>query len=524
MSPPKGPLHPLPSRVNRMTVRGLFALVGLLAAMWFGQDDPWVLSRAAGGVALGAGLVDLLAELSAGGGRLRRRQVLRGVAWMILGLTLAGNPVRSVHVLGRLVALGLLAVVAVDAAFGLRKGSARGRKLVLAQATAGVVAAGLMLAWPSVTARLVLGAIATTWIVAALVVTIRPVGPARFDVTLGDAGTAVTAWLREREMSPASRERLEGKLFFEGEAAHDRRVRFFGLLFLSVAIATLGILTDSTAVVVGAMVVAPLMTPIMALTVSLVSGRPHRATRAAVLVVAGVVLAVAAAALLTHTLPVFEGIDTNDQIQARVSPTVLDLMIALAAGAAGAFALSREDIADSLPGVAIAVALVPPLGVAGITLQAGVYDETAGAMLLFLTNLVSMLLAGGLTFVVLGVVPVDQLYQERDRVRVYASTVLAGMLVVATPLGLVSRDLTKMATSHHDAETVAERWVERSEGAQLVDVTVEDDTVAIVAAGENDPPSTDELAEELAGALDREVEVDLRWIRELRTVVHSDQG
>lgn len=518
-------LRSQPSRLNRMTVRGLLALAGLVTAMWLGPNDPLALSRAAGGVALAAGVIDLVVGLREAPGRARRRLVLRAAAWMVLGAILVGNPVRSIHVLGRLVALGLAAFVAVDVAFGFRREQAREAKLLLAQAIAGVVTIGIMLAWPSVTARLTLGAIAATWIVAGLIVAVRPAGEARFHLSLGDALAAVGAWLREREMPPDARARLEGKLFFEGGVAHARRVRFFGLLFLSVAIATLGILTDSTAVVVGAMVVAPLMTPIMALAASLVSGRPQRATPAGVLVAGGVLLAVAASALLAHVLPVFEGIDTNDQITSRVSPTVLDLMIALAAGTAGAFALSREDIADSLPGVAIAVALVPPLGVAGVTLQAGAYQDTAGAMLLFLTNLVSMLLAGGLMFVVLGLVPIDQLYQERERVRVYASTVLAGTLIVAAPLGIVSRDLAEEATSHHDAEVAAERWVARSDGAELVQVTVDGETVAITAAGEHDPPPTDELAEELAGTLGRPIEVELRWIRELRTVARSgDSG
>lgn len=526
-----GPLRPALSRVNRMTLRGVVALVGLVVALWLDAADPWVLSRTAGAVALLVGLVDLVAELRAGGDRVRLRPLVRGAAWVLLGLVLVGNPVRSVHVLGRLVGFGLLALVAVDVGFGLRRRRmqvgleerARAPRLLLVQAIAGAVTAGILLAVPAITARLALNLVAATWIVAALIVTVvRPPAPPRFHVSLGDVLAALATWLRDRQMSPVARTRLEDKLFFEGEAAHDRRVRFFGLLLLSVIIATLGVLVDSTAVVVGAMLVAPLMMPMMALTVSLVSGQPERATRAAALVLGGVFLSVATAALLAKTLPVFEGVDTDEQIRSRVSPTVLDLLIALAAGVAGAFSLSREDIADSLPGVAIALALVPPLSVVGVTLQAGAYLDAAGASLLFLTNLVSMLLAGGLTFVALGVVPVDQLYQERDRLRVYASTVVAGMLAVAVPLGIVSRDLTVMATSQTAAESVAERWVERSEGADLLEITVRGDTVAVVAAGDNDPPPVPELAEELARSLGRQVEVEMRWIRELRTVASSD--
>ena len=93
---------------------------------------------------------------------------------------------------------------------------------------------------------------------------------------------------------------------------------------------------------------------------------------------------------------------TNSQITGRVTPRLLDLVVALAAGTAGAFAMSRDDVADSLPGVAVSIALVPPLCVVGISLSAGEWDHTWGALLLFLTNLLSILLAGGAIFALLG--------------------------------------------------------------------------------------------------------------------------
>ena len=87
--------------------------------------------------------------------------------------------------------------------------------------------------------------------------------------------------------------------------------------------------------------------------------------------------------------------ESNAQITGRVSPRLIDLYAALASGAAGAFAMSREDIADSLPGVAISISLVPPLCVVGIGLSEGQWDASLGALLLFLTNFLSILLAGG---------------------------------------------------------------------------------------------------------------------------------
>ena len=93
------------------------------------------------------------------------------------------------------------------------------------------------------------------------------------------------------------------------------------------------------------------------------------------------------------------------EMQARLSPTLLDLSVAVISGVAGAYAHAKEEIAKSLAGVAIAVALVPPLSVAGIAIGWGELAMAKGALLLFITNLVGILLAASATFLVLGFAP-----------------------------------------------------------------------------------------------------------------------
>jgi uncharacterized membrane protein len=95
----------------------------------------------------------------------------------------------------------------------------------------------------------------------------------------------------------------------------------------------------------------------------------------------------------------------TNEMQARLSPTLLDLSIAVISGIAGAYAHAKEDIAKSLAGVAIAVALVPPLSVAGIGLGWGDWVMAKGALLLFITNLFGISLAASVTFLVLGFAP-----------------------------------------------------------------------------------------------------------------------
>jgi uncharacterized hydrophobic protein (TIGR00271 family) len=93
------------------------------------------------------------------------------------------------------------------------------------------------------------------------------------------------------------------------------------------------------------------------------------------------------------------GLKTVDsEILSRTNPTLIDFGIAMAAGMAGAFANSRRSISSALPGVAIAVALVPPLSVVGIGLSLGQQEITVGSSLLFCTNLICIIFFGGLVF------------------------------------------------------------------------------------------------------------------------------
>ncbi|BDZ41082.1 hypothetical protein GCM10025865_03810 [Paraoerskovia sediminicola] len=131
------------------------------------------------------------------------------------------------------------------------------------------------------------------------------------------------------------------------------------MLLLSVCIATFAVLQDSTAVVIGAMLIAPLMVPILGLAAALVNGWVRRAWESSLLIVAGVVAAVVLAAAITLWAPAVVSFETNSQITSRVDPSVLDMLVAIAAGAAGAFATVNTRVASSIAGVAIAVALVP---------------------------------------------------------------------------------------------------------------------------------------------------------------------
>ncbi|WP_374928715.1 DUF389 domain-containing protein [Kytococcus sedentarius] len=257
------------------------------------------------------------------------------------------------------------------------------------------------------------------------------------DVSAGDADDGRLArWLRSNAASGVDREEVVETLFFEAEQGRGRTVQFLVQMALSTVIATLGVLTDSTAVVIGAMVVAPLMLPLLATGLSLGMGWPRRMVRSLALAGLGIALAVGVSFVLVRALGPGLVLAENSQVSSRIAPTVPDLLIAVASGAAGAFALSRRNLGTALPGVAIAIALVPPLAVVATCLEQGAWSAAAGAGLLFLVNIVCMVAAAALTFVLTGVVPLSSLETNQERVGAWGVGVgvAAGLVLCALVL------------------------------------------------------------------------------------------
>lgn len=185
------------------------------------------------------------------------------------------------------------------------------------------------------------------------------------------------------------------------EAATDTDLPFWLVLLLSGAIATLGLVLNSTAVVIGAMLVAPLLGPLLGLSLALAVGDGRLFVQTATTILLGAAGIVGLAALLTWALP-FQTL--TDEIASRTQPTTLDLGIAVFSGLAGAVVTASREarLSASIPGVAVAVALVPPLGVVGFGLAVGPPSIARGALLLFGANLAGIVLSGMATFFLIG--------------------------------------------------------------------------------------------------------------------------
>ena len=305
---------------------------------------------------------------------------------------------------------------------------------------------------------------------------------------------------------------FEDKLFIEGQQTARRLTNFFALLLFATIIATYGVLSNSTATVIGAMIVAPLMGPIMATTAAVVIGSSQRALKAFGLTVAGILSVILLAYLLSWVVPeVTISFTSNGEIASRINPGLYALLTALGAGAAGAFITSRAEIADSMGGVAIAISLVPPLCVVGIALQQGRLDAAGGAILLFLTNYLAILLAGGVVLALVGVRKLTR-SQEGPRVRKRGFVVfVVCLLLVTIPLSLTSYQQVISALESKHATSTVEQWLEGTT-YQVVTVKVGERAVFATIEGGGELKPVQQLANQLASTLQRPVLVTLRTV------------
>lgn len=207
---------------------------------------------------------------------------------------------------------------------------------------------------------------------------------------------------------------------------------FLVLLFGSCLIATFGLFQDSSAVIIGAMLIAPLMMPILGFSLGTVWGDRALLLRSVSTLFIGSLMVLFISTTLSYVIP---GVEFNEQISARINPNLYDILIALASGFVGAYAYVNPRISSSISGVAIAVALMPPLCTVGISLGQGNGRAALGAFLLYITNLVGISLAASLIFWRMRVHPVSEQREEvteRTARNIYLSAFL--LILISIPL------------------------------------------------------------------------------------------
>lgn len=174
--------------------------------------------------------------------------------------------------------------------------------------------------------------------------------------------------------------------------------QYFILLVFSIIIATLGLIIDNGAIVIGAMIIAPFIWPIIGFSLSMVTGDKRLLRKSLLLLFASIVVAVAVSMVISLFSP-FQ--DINREISSRTAPTIIDLIIALATGSVAVLIICWSKQWGIIAGVAVAASLVPPISVTGIGLAFGVGSVAYGSLLLFLTNLVAVVFIGMIVFALL---------------------------------------------------------------------------------------------------------------------------
>lgn len=324
-------------------------------------------------------------------------------------------------------------------------------------------------------------------------------------ITMSARTWTVGAILVGRRADRCSLDELEGKLFLDQTDAVYKFQRFGLLLVLSSIIASGGIVADSTATVIGAMIVAPLGVPIMGVALATVVGVWQRLTRAIAGVVVGALGAAAIGALMSSFIPRNADLLTNTQIVGRIHPSLVDMLVALAVGFVAAIGMMRKDLSDVLPGVAIAISLVPPMCVVGITAAEGEWSMAWGALILFATNVIAMVTAGIVVFGLAQYGKDREALVDINRRRVLG-VVVGALIVLAIPLGTQTWQYIQSTNIQQNAVKATERWVSGTRW-QVMDVNVQGSEVDVRIIGTGQPPDPNDLVAALGPGIAVRVDV-----------------
>jgi len=281
-----------------------------------------------------------------------------------------------------------------------------------------------------------------------------------------------------RSMSYEQRREILNQLFFEREERMPYETQFYSLLSLSAIIAAIGLMADSSAVVIGAMLISPLMTPILAFAASLVMGWPVRASRVAMRLFWATVFVFALAYLMPLVFRVPVNVVIPDQILERTNPTMGELLIGLCAGIAAAYILVHKEASSALPGVAISVALVPPLCASGLLAHGKEYALAWEAFFLYATNLVAIILTAGTVLLLTGFKP--RVRDLKFNLRVAGGMTLATFFVVLVAVPLCIRTFGDIRDLH-DREvsiSIISDWIGKN-SVEIAKVEVEDNILHV---------------------------------------------
>ncbi len=300
-----------------------------------------------------------------------------------------------------------------------------------------------------------------------------------------------TRWARRFMVQLAPNERDD--IVYQAYDLSSFTVDYLALIIIAAMIASFGLLANSTAVIIGAMLVAPFMQPCIGIAVGLASGRVALVRRSALTLLGGVLVAFGVAMLAGLLIPNWQ---ITPEMSARTNPSLLDAAIAFASGLMGAYAIARKEIPSALAGVAIAAALMPPLCTFGLETALGRPDLGVRAFLLFSINIAFISAAAMFVFFALGMRPeVSAQTRRRDYVAVLM------LIVLALPFLVWLVNLSQQANA---AALARETLTDFNTDARLTNLEYreQDDMIVLRAYLESTEPITAQEVKTLQDALE----------------------
>ena len=341
----------------------------------------------------------------------------------------------------------------------------------------------------------------------------RSKGPVLLYSQILEERDTVTGFMQRflQRFNPALTQVERNELVWSARKSALSSIDFNWLIMMSAGLASLGLMLNSVAVIIGAMLVAPLMSPLGALAIGLAVGDLPMTRRAALTLLQGVVLAL----LISITMGLLLPISTpTDEMLARQTPTLLDAAVALVSGLVAAFALARKEIPVALAGVAIAAALMPPVCTIGLGIAFGNMRLASGAALLFVTNITFIVASENLIFLWMGMRPGRR--QETQRGVVAWWVLITGLLVV------VIAAILRLGQDATEDIAVEDILLEQLPGAEFVSIDErirddEDETLSVLFTVRSPEDITAERVSELETILEadlrRDVALDIVNIR-----------
>ena len=240
---------------------------------------------------------------------------------------------------------------------------------------------------------------------------------------------------------------------------------FFTLSFFAAVIITLGLILNNVAVIIGGMLIAPLVWPMIALALGMVRGG-MRLFEQALLNILKVCLLTLLISFLIGLLSPFK--EFGSEVLSRTQPTILELVVALAAGFVAAFVVSYPKLGNFIAGVVIAAAIVPPLCVVGLSFASSSLAQAGGAFLLFIANLIAVVLSASLFFYLANFQPLkSEASYERRKGQLFWSMLF--LVIILIPLVIITRNII---VKNRQYKVVQEVLVTSLEEGKLVELDI----------------------------------------------------